>query len=107
MGRLGVLLKEFRRRGDPVLLAMCVAASLFGIALIYSATRWTGGYRSVVVQSVALLVGTVLYIALTFVDFHALLENGWRFILGFNVGFLLLLLKLGKRRGLQRPLLRK
>ena len=92
MGRLGVLLKEFRRRGDPVLLAMCVAASLFGIALIYSATRWTGGYRSVVVQSVALLVGTVLYIALTFVDFHALLENGWRFILGFNVGFLLLLL---------------
>ena len=92
MSRLGGLLREFRRRGDPVLLVLCVLASLFGIALIYSATRWTGGYRSVVVQTVALVVGVVIYIALTFVDFQALLEHRWRYVLAFNVGFLLLLL---------------
>lgn len=92
MGRLGNLLHEFRRRGDPVLLLLCVLASLFGIALIYSATRWTGGYRSVAVQSGALLIGVILYIALTFVDFQSLLEQGWKGVLVFNVAFLLLLL---------------
>ena len=57
MSRLTDFLREFARRGDTVLLALCTAASLYGIALIYSATRWTGGHRSLIVQSVALVVG--------------------------------------------------
>ena len=92
MSRLNDFLREFARRGDTVLLALCTAASLYGIALIYSATRWTGGFRSVLVQSIALLVGIALYVVLTFVDFHRLVEKGWKFFLLFDVGFILLLL---------------
>ena len=85
-------LVEFYHKGDMLLLTLCTAASLYGIALIYSATRWTGGYRSVIVQCVALLIGICLYIALTFVDFHLLVEKGWKWFLTFDIGFILLLL---------------
>ena len=83
---------EFFRKGDVLLLCLCTGASLYGIALIYSATRWTGGYRSVLVQFIALLVGICLYIGLTFVDFEHLLERFWKGFLAFDVLFLLLLL---------------
>ena len=76
--RLFDFLREFRQKGDMLLLSLCTVASLYGIALIYSATRWTGGYRSVIVQCVALLIGICLYIALTFVDFQLLVERGWK-----------------------------
>lgn len=85
-------LVEFYHKGDMLLLTLCTAASLYGIVLIYSATRWTGGYRSVIVQCVALLIGICLYIALTFVDFHLLVEKGWKWFLAFDIGFILLLL---------------
>ena len=75
-----------------VLLALCTAASLYGIALIYSATRWTGGYRSVLVQSIALLIGIFFYVLLTFVDFQVLVEKCWRAFFLFDIGFILLLL---------------
>ncbi len=75
-----------------MLLCLCTGASLYGIALIYSATRWTESLRCVLVQSIALLIGIVIYIALTFVDFQMLVEKGWKVFLCFNVGFLLLLL---------------
>lgn len=83
---------EFFHKGDVFLLSLCTAASLYGIALIYSATRWTGGYRSVIVQCVALLIGICLYIALTFVDFQRLVESGWKYFFAFDIGFLFLLL---------------
>jgi len=90
--RLVEPLASFFRKGDLVLLGLCTAASLYGIALIYSATRWTGGNRSVVVQSVALVIGICLYIGLTQVDFRELTEKFWKVFLGFDVVFLLLLL---------------
>ena len=92
MRRLTGFLTEFYRKGDMLLLALCTAASLYGIALIYSATRWSGGYRSVIVQCVALLIGICLYIALTFVDFQPMVEKGWKWFLAFDIGFILLLL---------------
>ena len=92
MQRLTNLLVEFVQKGDMVLLALCTGASLYGIALIYSSTRWTGGYRSVLVQSIALVIGICLYIALTFVDFQMLVEKSWKYFLAFDIGFLLLLL---------------
>ena len=74
-----------------VLLSLCVAASVYGIALIYSATRYIGGYRSVIVQSLALVIGVCLYVALTFVDFQMLTEKCWKLMVVFDIGMLLLL----------------
>ena len=39
-------LKEFFKKGDVVLLCLCVLASLMGLALIYSATRYSNGLDS-------------------------------------------------------------
>ena len=33
-------MKEFFQKGDVLLLVLCIVASLMGLALIYSATRW-------------------------------------------------------------------
>ncbi len=92
MKRIGQILREFFRTGDIVLLCLCLGASLYGIALIYSTTHWTGGMRSVLVQSIALVIGIVLYITMTFVDVHHLVEKCWKPMLAFDIGFLLLLL---------------
>ena len=52
-------LKSFLRKGDLVLLSMCLAASGFGLVLIYSATRYTQSTRFMPVQSVAIVLGVI------------------------------------------------
>ena len=88
-------IKEFFKKGDVILLALCLAASTFGLALIYSATQYFGEtrwMRFVFVQFVAVLLGTAAYMLLTFVDFQLFLEKRWKPILAFNVLFMFLLL---------------
>lgn len=88
-------LREFARKGDLILLFLCLAASGYGLLLIYSATQYLGEMRFVrfvAVQSVAILLGVIVYILFTFVDFQLFTEKRWRFLLAFNVLFLFLLL---------------
>lgn len=88
-------MKEFFKKGDVILLSLCLAASGFGLALIYSATQYTGEgrwMRFVFVQLVAILLGVVAYILLTFVDFQLFVGKRWKLLLLFNVVFILLLL---------------
>ena len=59
--------------------------------LIFSATRYMGHNRFVIVQTVAMLLGICVYIACSMVDLEALLKR-WKWILAFNIGFILLLL---------------
>ena len=49
-------LREFFHKADLLLLGLCVAASLFGVVLIYSATRYLGeaGSRFVPIQLAAI-----------------------------------------------------
>ena len=84
-------IKRFFSQADLVLLALCMGASLFGILLIASATHYTGSLRYVIVQSVALVLGIVLYAFFSFVDVEEASEK-WKWIFGFNVVFILLLL---------------
>ena len=37
--------REFFQKGDRILLSLCLAASGFGVILIYSATRWQHDYK--------------------------------------------------------------
>ena len=88
-------IREFFKKGDVLLLGLCLAASGFGLALIYSATQYTGEtrwMRFVFVQLIAILLGVVAYMLLTFVDFQLFVEKRWKFLLAFNVLFILLLL---------------
>ncbi|MEG1878145.1 MAG: FtsW/RodA/SpoVE family cell cycle protein [Pseudoflavonifractor sp.] len=83
-------LREFFRKGDLLLLGLCTTASLFGLVLIYSATRYIGGYRAVIVQILAILLGILVYIFLSAVDIELITEKSWKFLLFFNVVFVLL-----------------
>lgn len=85
-------LRDFFKKGDLVLLLLCLLASGYGLALIYSATRWRETNRFVIVQAAAIAIGVVVYMVLTFVDFQMFTERCWKFIFLFDVGFILLLL---------------
>ena len=90
MSWLSDSLREFVRKGDILLLLLCTTASLFGLVLIFSATRYIGGYRNVVVQLVAIVLGILVYVFLSAVDIELITEKSWKLLLLFNVGFVML-----------------
>lgn len=85
-------LQEFLKKGDMLLLSLCLLASGFGVALIFSATRYNDNNKEVAVQIVAILLGILVYILCTYVDFESFVEKNWKWLLGFSIIFLLLLL---------------
>ena len=85
-------LREFFKKGDAVLLLLCLAASLFGAALIFSATRYNGNNRAVIIQCAAIALGVLVYVLCTFVDFQLFMEKNWQLVFGGSVLFILLLL---------------
>lgn len=88
----------FIRQGDFLLLLLCCVSSLFGILLIASASAYRGSGRYVSVQVVALIIGIVLYFLFSRTDIEALTEK-WKWILIFNVVFILLLAVVGSEGG--------
>ena len=101
---------EFYRRGDLLLLFLCVAATLFGIVMIASATRYSGSSRYLVFQSAALVLGVLLYVSVSLLDIEILAEHR-QLLLVFNVLFLSMLYvwgvedNTGNRAWLDLPLL--
>lgn len=89
--------KEFFHKADMVLLALILAASLFGVALIYSATRFLGpaGGRFVPIQIVAIILGIAVYFVMSFVDVELFTERSWKWMFLFNVVIILLLKPFG------------
>lgn len=83
-------LRDFWQRGDKLLLGLCLLASFYGLALIYSATRYQNDNRSIVIQAVGILLGTVVYILLSSVDLELFTEKAWKPLLVFNFFFNLL-----------------
>ena len=103
-------LTEFYRRGDLLLLFLCVVATGFGMVIIASATRYSGSNRFLIVQGAALLLGVLLYIAVSLLDIEILAEHR-ELLLVFNVLFMATLLvwgvegNTGNRAWLDLPLL--
>ena len=91
LSRLKAILVDFFQQADLVLLSLCCISTLFGMVLIFSATRYLESNKFVIVQGVAMLLGICLYILFSMVDLEVLLKR-WRWILAFNVLFILLLL---------------
>lgn len=92
--------REFFRKGDLLLLSLCLAASGYGLILIYSATRWNKNNSAIAVQLVGIFLGVIAYMLLTLVDFQLFTEKKWKLLLGFSIFLILLLLTpLGKSAG--------
>ena len=84
--------KEFWKKGDVILLGLCLATSTFGLALIYSATQYQQSIKPVIIQAIAILLGVVAYVLLTFVDFQLFTEKRWKLMLIVSIILLFLLL---------------
>ncbi|MBO4418644.1 MAG: FtsW/RodA/SpoVE family cell cycle protein [Oscillospiraceae bacterium] len=87
MRRIWNKITEFYRRGDLLLLFLCVITTVFGIIVIASATRYSGSSRYLVVQAAALVLGIILYVAVSLLDIEILAEHR-ELMMAFNVLFM-------------------
>ena len=92
--RLKAILADFIQQADLVLLGLCCAATLYGMVLIASATRYMGAdgiIRYVGVQGAAMLLGLCAYVFMSMIDVEIVLKK-WKWVLAFNAVFIGLLL---------------
>lgn len=89
-------LRSFFKKGDLLLLFLCLAASGFGLVLIYSATRYSEDLHSYVLkQAIFIALGVVAYIVMTFVDIELILDKSWVLLFVFSVILILMLIPFG------------
>ena len=81
---------SFVRQADMVLLSLCIAASVFGIVVISSATNVKGSAQFVRTQTLALILGVILYVVFTLIDVDIIAERR-ELLLIFSAIFILLL----------------
>jgi rod shape determining protein RodA len=83
--------KELVKKADLFLFGLCVAANLYGIALIYSATRYKASLSTAPLkQGAAMCLGFLCYFLVTHLDLNLLMTK-WKWLLGLSVAFILLL----------------
>ena len=93
LNRLKATLIDFIQQADLVLLALCCTATLYGIVLVFSATRYMSpdtGTRRMIVQCAALALGICVYIFFSMLDLESITRK-WKWVLAFNIVFILLL----------------
>ena len=87
-------LLDFFRKGDMVLLALCLLTTAFGVVILSSVTSYSNTYRFVIVQLVAMVLGIFLYALISSIDLDLIMEYRL-FLVIFNVAFLMLLIPFG------------
>lgn len=89
--------KDFFKKGDVLLLLLCLAASAVGLLLIYSATRYDADlHRNVLKQAMFICLGVAAYVVITFVDVEFLLEKWWKVLLVLGILIILLIEPFGR-----------
>lgn len=97
--RLLTYARDFLRRTDLFLFALCLAASLFGVVIIASATNsYPNAMRYPLVQMVALLIGVGCYFFFTLIDVDVFADR-WPVMLIVEAGLLLSLIPFGVEIG--------
>lgn len=87
-------LRDFSKKGDMFLLVMCWIVAGFGLVVISSATqapKYGGSFRYVTVQTVSIVLGTLMYVVFSSIDLELISEYRI-FLVGFNCFLLLMLL---------------
>ena len=93
-------LREFFKKGDVVLLLLCILASLMGLVLIYSATQYREGLHSCAAkQAVFICMGIVAYVWVTFIDIEFLMEKWWWVFLLLGIAAILTIIPWGEDDG--------
>lgn len=86
--------KNFFRKGDMVLLLLCMITTAFGCLMISSATAHMGAIRHVIIQIVAAGLGIFFYAVISSIDLEAMAEQRTLLVV-FNIFMLLLLYPFG------------
>lgn len=82
------------RRGDLVLLLLCVVTSAFGCLCIASATNHNETIRYVIIQAAAIVLGIICYVGVSAIDLDFVSEHRMVLVL-FNMFLLALLIPFG------------
>ncbi len=96
---------DFFRKGDMILLALCMLTTVVGVVIVASATNYMGSTRFVVIQLVAAVLGIFLYAVISSIDLDAIMEYRL-FLAVFNAVFLLMLIPFGVTHGGNRSWLK-
>ena len=88
-------LGDFFRKGDMVLLLICLVTTAFGCVIIASATNANGSIRYVVMQLVAAMLGVALYAMISSIDLDYFFEHRTAMVV-FNCVLLFMLLPFGE-----------
>lgn len=91
-------LKAFFRKGDMVLLLLCLVTSCFGLLMIASATNAMDSARFLIVQVATTLAGVFFYAVMSSVDLEFFSEHRLGLVV-FNTFLLLLLIPFGVSNG--------
>ena len=87
-------LLDFFRKGDMLLLALCLLTTVFGVIILSSVTAHMGATRFVIIQLVAAVLGVILYAVISSIDLDLIMEYRL-FLVIFNCVFLLMLIPFG------------
>ena len=101
MRKLLAELKEFPRKGDMVLLLLCLITSGFGLVVLASTTnaeKFGGNARYLIIQLVATVLGIIAFAVISSIDAEAMAEHRRELVI-FNTLMLLLLIPFGVTRG--------
>ena len=96
---------DFFRKGDMILLGLCIATTLYGVVILSSVTADARAIRFVVIQLVAAILGIFLYAVISSIDLDLIMEYRLPLVI-FNVCFLLLLIPFGVVHGGNRSWLK-
>ena len=96
---------DFFRKGDMILLGLCIATTLYGLVILSSVTADARATRFVVIQLVAAVLGIFLYAVISSIDLDLIMEYRLPLVI-FNVCFLLLLIPFGVEHGGNRSWLK-
>lgn len=89
-------LRTFFRKGDALLLALCLIASTCGLVLIYSSTRYDPDLHwDFLKQAIFICLGVVAYFICTFIDIELIIEKSWKLLLFFSFVLLFLIIPFG------------
>lgn len=90
------LLRDFVRRADMFLFTMSVICAAYGIIVIASATQSyaNGSAQYVIVQTLALGLGVLLFIAMTVIDVDIFAQH-WAWLYGLSAALLISLIFFG------------
>ena len=91
-------LRDFFRKGDLILLLLCLITSAFGVIMISSAKNYMGSLRFIIIQVAAIAIGVLAYVIVSAIDADFMSEHRMLFM-GLNTFLLLLLVPFGTDLG--------